>query len=65
MFRSVTWPEKILLGVAGILLFFGVGLVIQLVSITVLGGVAMLQWTQVSRAAQKGREGADRVQAHP
>ena len=64
MFRSVTWPEKILLGVAGILLFFGVGLVIQLVSIAVLGGVATLQWTQVSRAAQKGREGADRVQAH-
>ena len=65
MFRSVTWPEKILLGAAGILLFFGVGLLIQLISIAVLGGVAALQWTQVSRAAQKGREGADRMQARP
>jgi TRAP-type uncharacterized transport system fused permease subunit len=65
MFRSVTWPEKILLGVAGILLFFGVGLLIRLVSIAVLGGVAVLQWTQVSRAAQRGREEAGRVQARP
>ena len=34
-------------------------------ALLLLGGVATLQWTQVSRAAQKGRERAGRVQAHP
>ncbi len=63
MFRRVTWPEKILLGVAGILLFFGVGILIQLAALAVLAAVAALQWMQISRAAQTDRDGTDRVQA--
>jgi TRAP-type uncharacterized transport system fused permease subunit len=63
LFRSVTWPEKLLLGTSGVLLFFGVGLVIQLAAIAVLGGVAAVQWVQVSRATEKEREGAERPQA--
>ncbi len=34
-------------------------------ALLLLGGVDTLQWMQVSRAAQKGRERAGRVQAHP
>jgi TRAP transporter 4TM/12TM fusion protein len=58
MFRSVTLPEKILLGVAGVLLFFGVGVWIQLLAIAALGGVAAVQWTQVRRAAEQRDEAA-------
>ncbi len=53
MFRSVTRPEKILLAVAGVLLFFGVGVPAQLVALAVLAGVAGLQWVQVSRAREQ------------
>lgn len=56
MFRSVTLPERLLLGVAGILLFFGVGLWIQLIAIAALGGVAGVQWVQVSRAESPADE---------
>jgi TRAP-type uncharacterized transport system fused permease subunit len=56
MFRSVTLPEKLLLGAAGILLFFGVGLWIQLIAIAALGGVAGVQWAQVSRAESPADE---------
>lgn len=51
MLRRVTLPERILLGAVGVLLFFGVGTIIQLVALGVLATVAALQWRQMSRIA--------------
>jgi len=53
MLRLMTLPERILLGVAGVLLFFGVGTIIQFVALGVLATVAALQWRQTSRIAQQ------------
>jgi TRAP transporter 4TM/12TM fusion protein len=53
MLRLMTLPERILLGAAGVLLFFGVGTIIQFVALGVLATVAALQWRQTSRIAQQ------------
>ena len=63
MFRRVTWTETILLGVAGILLFFGVGILVQCAAIGVLAAIATLQWMQVSRALRKDSQDANRANA--
>jgi TRAP-type uncharacterized transport system fused permease subunit len=63
MFRRVTTPEKMLLGVAGILLFFGVGTIIQIIALGVLVAVAVTQWVQVSRARQFEGARDDRTDA--
>jgi TRAP-type uncharacterized transport system fused permease subunit len=63
MFQSVTTAEKMLLGVAGVLLFFGVGTIIQIIALGVLVAVAVTQWVQVSRARQFERARDDRTDA--
>jgi TRAP transporter 4TM/12TM fusion protein len=63
MFQSVTTAEKMLLGVAGVLLFFGVGTIIQIIALGVLVAVAVKQWVQVSRARQFERVRDDRTDA--
>jgi TRAP transporter 4TM/12TM fusion protein len=63
MFRSVTLPEKMLLAVAGVLLFFGVGTIIQIIALGVLVAVAVKQWLQASRAQPIERARHDRTDA--